>query len=153
VKQRLERCSSLQGLFDGPCSKRLRAAMNVELPRLYARGFLQVSTECHWKLMQISVAVAVQHRPRHMDCHGLVLRRQRSSAPPPTQSALIFSISSVTSRCARAIAGSDLSVIVASPPVLGPGHRSVHHVLSVYVQRVAIAIIMYQWRDGVVGVE
>jgi hypothetical protein len=46
----------LWGLFDGICSKRLRSALDVELPRLYARGFLQVSTACYQKLMQISPA-------------------------------------------------------------------------------------------------
>jgi hypothetical protein len=43
-------------LFDGIYSKRLRAAMDVELPRLYADGFLQVSPECYAKLMRISPA-------------------------------------------------------------------------------------------------
>jgi hypothetical protein len=43
-------------LFDGIYSKRLRAAMDVELPRLYANGFLEVSPKCYEKLMQISPA-------------------------------------------------------------------------------------------------
>jgi hypothetical protein len=46
----------LVDLFDGLCSKRLRAAMDVELPRLYESGFLQVSPEVYEKLMQISPA-------------------------------------------------------------------------------------------------
>jgi len=43
-------------LFDGIYSKRLRAAMDIELPRLYANGFLEVSLKCYEKLMQISPA-------------------------------------------------------------------------------------------------
>lgn len=43
-------------LFDGIHSKRLRAAMDVELPRLYANGFLPVSADCYGKLLQISPA-------------------------------------------------------------------------------------------------
>jgi transposase InsO family protein len=46
----------LWDLFDGICSKRLRSALDVELPRLYERDFLQVSAECYQKLMQISPA-------------------------------------------------------------------------------------------------
>lgn len=37
----------LLDLFDGICSKRLRAAMDVELPRLYESGFLQVSPQVY----------------------------------------------------------------------------------------------------------
>jgi hypothetical protein len=46
----------LSDLFDGICSKRLRAALDVELPRLNAHDFLQVSPECYQKLLQISPA-------------------------------------------------------------------------------------------------
>jgi hypothetical protein len=46
----------LNDLFDGICSKRLRAAMNIELPRLYETGFLQISPVCYEKLTQISPA-------------------------------------------------------------------------------------------------
>jgi hypothetical protein len=46
----------LVDLFDGICSKRLRAAMTVELPRLYEAGTLQVSQETYEKLMTISPA-------------------------------------------------------------------------------------------------
>jgi hypothetical protein len=42
--------------LDGIYSKRLRAAMDVELPRLYCTGLLQVSSECYEKLMQVSAA-------------------------------------------------------------------------------------------------
>jgi hypothetical protein len=47
---------TLWDLFDGIYSKRLRAAMDVEVPRLYTNGHLQVSSECYQKLMQISPA-------------------------------------------------------------------------------------------------
>jgi len=46
----------LSDLFDGICSKRLRAAMDVELPGLYESGVLQVSPGCYQKLMRISPA-------------------------------------------------------------------------------------------------
>jgi hypothetical protein len=46
----------LTDLFDGICSKRLRAAMDVELPGLCESGFLQVSPGVYEKLMQISPA-------------------------------------------------------------------------------------------------
>ena len=46
----------LSDLFDGVCSKRLRAAMTVELPRLYESGSLQINQESYEKLMQISPA-------------------------------------------------------------------------------------------------
>ena len=46
----------LWDLFDGICSKRLRAAMNVELPRLYFRGMVRVGAGSYQKLMTISPA-------------------------------------------------------------------------------------------------
>jgi len=46
----------LVDLFDGISSKRLRVAMDVELPRLYEAGTLQVSQEVYRKLMTISPA-------------------------------------------------------------------------------------------------
>lgn len=46
----------LVDLFDGICSKRLRVAMDTELPKLYETGFLQVSPQVYQKLMQISPA-------------------------------------------------------------------------------------------------
>jgi hypothetical protein len=46
----------LSDLFDGVCSKRLRAAMTVELPRLYKSGALQIGLEIYEKLMKISPA-------------------------------------------------------------------------------------------------
>ena len=47
---------TLHDLFDGICSKRLRAALDVELPRLYDSGALQVSSKIYEKLMQVSPA-------------------------------------------------------------------------------------------------
>ena len=44
----------LATLFDHVCSKLLRAAMDVELPRLYETGALQVSSDCYEKLLRIS---------------------------------------------------------------------------------------------------
>jgi hypothetical protein len=44
----------LADLFDNICSKLLRAAMDVELPRLYTAGVLQVSPACYQKLLTIS---------------------------------------------------------------------------------------------------
>lgn len=46
----------LADLFDHICSKRLRAAMDVEVPRLYEAGDLQVSPECYEKLLAVSPA-------------------------------------------------------------------------------------------------
>lgn len=70
----------LVDLFDGICSKRLRAAMDVELPRLYNAGFLQVSPEIHEKLMRISPAsidrLLVGRRPQ--------LRKPRGFTKPGT---------------------------------------------------------------------
>jgi len=44
----------LADLFDNICSKRLRAALDVELPRLYGAGVLQVGPECYKKLLAVS---------------------------------------------------------------------------------------------------
>lgn len=44
----------LADLFDNICSKLLRAAMDIELPRLYEASVLQVSPECYEKLLTIS---------------------------------------------------------------------------------------------------
>jgi len=46
----------LADLFDHICSKRLRAAMDVELPRLYKAGTLHVRPECYEKLLAVSPA-------------------------------------------------------------------------------------------------
>jgi hypothetical protein len=64
----------LSDLFDGICSKRLRGAMDVELPRLYETGFLRISLECYLKLMQISPAtmdrLLVGRRPQLTKSRG-----------------------------------------------------------------------------------
>jgi len=44
----------LGDLFDNVCSKHLRAAMDVELPRLYQAGDLLVSEHCYQKLLVVS---------------------------------------------------------------------------------------------------
>ena len=46
----------LADLFDNICPKRLRAAMDVELPRLYTAGTFRVSRECYEKLLAVSPA-------------------------------------------------------------------------------------------------
>ena len=46
----------LADLFDNVCSKRLRAALDAELPRLYQDGVVSFSAECYHKLMAISPA-------------------------------------------------------------------------------------------------
>ena len=65
---------TLGDLFDGICSKRLRAAMDNELPGLYERGFLQVRPACYHKLTQISPAtmdrLTAPRRPRVVQSHG-----------------------------------------------------------------------------------
>jgi hypothetical protein len=47
---------SLSQLFDHINSKRLRSALDAELPGLYKSGFLQVSSECYGKLKRVSPA-------------------------------------------------------------------------------------------------
>ncbi len=70
----------LVDLFDGICSKRLRAAMDVELPRLYNAGSLQISPRIYKKLMDISPAsmdrLLVGRRPQ--------FRKSRSFTKPGT---------------------------------------------------------------------
>ena len=64
----------LSDLFDGICSKRLRGALDVELPRLYETGFLRISLECYLKLMKISPAtmdrLLVGRRPQLTKSRG-----------------------------------------------------------------------------------
>ena len=45
--------ATLAGLFDNICSKRLRAAMDVELPRLYQASVLSISATCYEKLLRV----------------------------------------------------------------------------------------------------
>jgi len=58
---------TLAELFDAICAKLLRAALDVELPGLYAAGHLQVSPQCYEKLQRISPAtidrLLHQYRP------------------------------------------------------------------------------------------
>jgi len=59
----------LADLFDNICSKRLRAALDAELPRLHKADVLHVSPECYRKLLAISPSTMDrlrserQHRP------------------------------------------------------------------------------------------
>ena len=46
----------LAELFDGICSRRLRAAMDVELPRLYSEAVPSISPGCSYRLMGTSPA-------------------------------------------------------------------------------------------------
>jgi len=46
----------LSDLFDSASSKRLRSAMDVELPRLYGRRCLPIDAECYRLLMRVSPA-------------------------------------------------------------------------------------------------
>jgi hypothetical protein len=55
----------LAGLFDHICSQLLRAAMNVELPRLYEAGVVQVSPECYEKLLRVSPSTMDRLRAGH----------------------------------------------------------------------------------------
>jgi transposase InsO family protein len=48
--------ATLADLFDHICSKRLRAALDVELPRLYEAGTLDIRAECYEKLLVVSPA-------------------------------------------------------------------------------------------------
>jgi hypothetical protein len=70
----------LADLFDDICSKRLRAAMDVELPRLYQAGVLRISSACYKNLLRVSPAtmdrLRATYRPRH--------RQQRRFTKPGT---------------------------------------------------------------------
>jgi hypothetical protein len=68
----------LVDLFDGICSKRLRAAMNVELPRLYRAGVLRISSTCYEKLLRISPATMDRLRARYHHHRG---QRRRFTKP------------------------------------------------------------------------
>jgi hypothetical protein len=48
--------ATLADLFDNICTKRLRAAMDVELPRLYKAGTLDIRPQCYEKLLVVSPA-------------------------------------------------------------------------------------------------
>lgn len=55
----------LVDLFDHICSKRLRAAMDNELAKLYRSGFLRISPACYERLQQISPATIDRLRTRY----------------------------------------------------------------------------------------
>jgi len=60
----------LAELFDNICSRRLRAALDVELPRLHEAGILQVSTECYKKLLAVSPSTMDRLRAEHQRMPG-----------------------------------------------------------------------------------
>jgi hypothetical protein len=57
--------ATLADLFDNICSKRLRAAMDVELPRLYQAGVLRISPTCYENLLRVSPATMDRLRTRY----------------------------------------------------------------------------------------
>jgi hypothetical protein len=57
-------------LFDDICSKRLRAAMDVELPRLYQSGILRISSACYQNLLKVSPATMDRLRARYRPRRG-----------------------------------------------------------------------------------
>jgi hypothetical protein len=63
--------ATLADLFDDICSKRLRAALDVELPRLYQAGVLSISTTCYEKLLRVSPATMDRLRARYRSHHRL----------------------------------------------------------------------------------
>jgi hypothetical protein len=68
----------LADLFDDICSKRLRAAMDVELPRLYQAGVLRVSSTCYENLLRVSPATMDRLRSRYRPQRG---QRRRFTKP------------------------------------------------------------------------
>ena len=60
----------LADLFDNICSKRLRAAMDVELPRLYQAGVLHISSTCYENLLRVSPATMDRLRARYRPRQG-----------------------------------------------------------------------------------
>jgi hypothetical protein len=71
---------TLADLFDNICSKRLRAAMDVELPRLYEAGVLRISTACYEKLLMVSPATMDRLRAAHRRVRG----KERGFTKPGT---------------------------------------------------------------------
>jgi len=65
----VEEADALADLFDNICSKQLRAAMDVQLSRLYQTGALRISSACYRKLLRVSPAtmdrLRARYRPRH----------------------------------------------------------------------------------------
>jgi hypothetical protein len=70
----------LSDLFDGICSKPLRAAMNIELPGLYEKGFLHITPVCYQKLIQVSPATI----DRLLTGRRLQVRESRGFTKPGT---------------------------------------------------------------------
>jgi hypothetical protein len=60
----------LADLFDDICSKRLRVAMDVELPRLYQAQLLRISAACYENLLKVSPATMVRLRARYQHLRG-----------------------------------------------------------------------------------
>ena len=60
----------LADLFDDICSKRLRVAIDVELPRLYQADVLHISSECYENLLRVSPATMDRLRARYRPRHG-----------------------------------------------------------------------------------
>jgi hypothetical protein len=72
--------ATLADLFDDICSKRLRAAMDVELPRLYQSGALRISRTSYQKLLRVSPATMDRLRARYQPQRG----QRRSFTKPGT---------------------------------------------------------------------
>jgi transposase InsO family protein len=70
----------LADLFDNICSKRLRAALDAELPRLYQDGVVHLSVECYQKLMAVSPATIDRLLIREQPVRG----RRRGFTKPGT---------------------------------------------------------------------
>jgi hypothetical protein len=68
----------LAALFDDICSKRLRVALDVELPRLYQAGALRISTRCYQNLLKVSPATMDRLRLRY---HPLPRKRRGFTKP------------------------------------------------------------------------
>jgi hypothetical protein len=62
--------ATLAELFDDICSKRLRVAMDVELPRLYQAKSLRISATCYKNLLRVSPATMDRLRARHRPRQG-----------------------------------------------------------------------------------
>jgi hypothetical protein len=68
----------LAALFDDICSKRLRVALDVELPRLYQAGALRISVPCYQNLLKVSPATMDRLRLRY---HPLPGKRRGFTKP------------------------------------------------------------------------
>jgi hypothetical protein len=60
----------LADLFDDICSKRLRVALDVELPRLYEARAVRISAACYQNLLRVSPATMDRLRARHRPRRG-----------------------------------------------------------------------------------